>query len=98
MSKLRKSARNRECQVRIPDVCNFNPETTILAHLNSGGMGQKAPDLFGAFCCSDCHAWLDGGYVWHPCEEPFIYKDLCHHEGVIRTQEIWLREGLLIIK
>lgn len=33
MADLRKAARGRECQVRIPGVCNGNPETTILAHI-----------------------------------------------------------------
>ncbi|EEY7289306.1 DUF1364 domain-containing protein, partial [Escherichia coli] len=27
MADLRKAARSRECQVRIPGVCNGNPET-----------------------------------------------------------------------
>lgn len=31
-TKLTKAARGRECQVRIPGVCNGNPETTVLAH------------------------------------------------------------------
>ena len=39
MSKLRKLARDRECQVRIPGICNHNPETTVLAHLGGAGMG-----------------------------------------------------------
>ncbi len=33
MADLRKAARGRECQVRIPGVCNGNPETTVLAHI-----------------------------------------------------------------
>ncbi|ECK2143415.1 DUF1364 domain-containing protein, partial [Salmonella enterica subsp. enterica serovar Enteritidis] len=32
MADLRKAARGRECQVRIPGYCNHNPETTVLAH------------------------------------------------------------------
>jgi len=60
MSKLRKSARGRECQVRIPGYCNHDNDTVILAHKNGGGMGMKSPDLHGAFCCSSCHDILDG--------------------------------------
>ena len=33
MADLRKAARSRECQVRIPGVCNGNPETSVLAHI-----------------------------------------------------------------
>jgi len=59
---LRKFARNQECQIRIYGVCNGNPETTIWAHYRLGGvagMGQKPPDLCGAFCCSSCHDLID---------------------------------------
>ncbi|HFR8650170.1 TPA: nuclease domain-containing protein [Escherichia coli] len=33
MADLRKAARGRECQVRIPGVCNGNPDTSVLAHI-----------------------------------------------------------------
>ena len=92
MSKLRKSARGRECQVRIPGVCNFNQETTVLAHLPGGGMGAKKSDLHGALCCSACHDHIDGRV-----QSEYSHDELAlmHHQGVIRTQEIWLREGLI---
>ncbi|BBI46989.1 hypothetical protein KPSA1B_105772 [Pseudomonas syringae pv. actinidiae] len=31
--KLRASAKGQDCTVRIPAICNYNPETTVLAHL-----------------------------------------------------------------
>lgn len=89
----RKEARGRECMVRIPGVCNFNPETTVLAHLNGGGMGRKRHDLHGAWCCSDCHDAIDGrgkAYVLRKDE-----RELYHLEGVIRTQEALIAEGKL---
>lgn len=47
----------------IPGVCNFNPETVVLAHSNKmsdgKGMGYKSSDALGAFMCSSCHAWID---------------------------------------
>ena len=48
MADLRKAARGRECQVRIPGVCNGNPETSVLAHIRLAelcGTGTKPPDL-----------------------------------------------------
>ena len=36
MSKYTKSARGQACTVRSP-VCNGNPETVVLAHLNGAG-------------------------------------------------------------
>lgn len=92
MSKLRKSARGRDCQIRIPYACNRNPETVVLCHLPGGGMGSKRPDLFAAFGCSACHDAVDGRLS---CD--FDSRDLLvwFAEGVFRTQQIWLDEGLI---
>jgi len=94
MTDLRKEAEGRECMIRIPGVCNGNPETTVLAHLNGGGMGMKRPDTSGAWACSDCHDTVDGrndaqakyGYKRAEISEMFL-------EGVIRTQERLIAEG-----
>lgn len=91
-TKLTKSARGKGCTVRVPYVCNSNSETVVLSHLNGGGMGTKHNDIHGAYACSACHAWLDGGYTKHFNRD---YRDLLHLEGVIRTQEIMLAEGLI---
>lgn len=94
MSKITKSAKGEECQIRIPGFCNGTPETTVFCHLGGGGMGMKRKDLFGAYGCSDCHSIVDGhvnaGYMKHDLE-------LMHLEGVIRTQEILLEKGLIKI-
>ncbi|MDT8282526.1 MAG: nuclease domain-containing protein [Gammaproteobacteria bacterium] len=92
MKKLRKSARNRDCQVRLAGICNFDPTTTVLAHLGGGGMGMKKPDIFGAFCCSSCHDILDGR-VMSLIDRSEL--ELAHRQGVERTQKIWLDEGLI---
>lgn len=95
MSILRKSAHGQMCLIRVPKVCNFNPDTTVLAHLNGAGMGMKEHDLFGCFACSDCHAWLDGGYArTHTRKE----RDLAHYEAIIRTQRKWLEDEFITIK
>lgn len=92
-SKIRESARGQACQVRVPGVCNGDPSTTVLAHLNGAGMGMKANDIHGAYACSDCHAWLDGNYVYslHTREE----RDLYHLQGMVRTQAILIDLGLI---
>lgn len=63
LSKLRRSARGEICQMRSP-VCNGNPETTVLCHLNglkSGkGMGLKPDDTKAFYGCSSCHDLYDG--------------------------------------
>lgn len=93
--KLRDSARGQDCQVRLIGVCNRNPETVVLAHLGGGGMGMKKHDLHGAFTCSSCHDVLDGRAKTFYDRDAL---DLAHRHGVERTQDIWLNEGLVVVK
>lgn len=92
MSKITKSARGEDCQVRLYGVCNGNPETVVLAHLNGGGGGMKHSDIHGAYACSACHAWLDGGYVKNASRED---RDLYHLQAMVRTQLILIEKGLI---
>ncbi len=63
MSKITESARNEECQIRMPGICNGNPETVVWCHANGSaagkGIGMKSPDLLGAYGCSSCHDEYD---------------------------------------
>ncbi len=98
MSKITKSANGELCEVRIPGVCNYNPETTVFAHIGGGGMGIKQPDTEGAYCCSACHDELDGRT--RKLEEfPFRVEllKLHHHEGCMRTRKILIEKGLITI-
>ena len=95
---LRKEAKGRECQIRIPGVCNGNNETVVLAHLNNKGLfgvgtGQKVPDIFGAWACSACHDLVDGRHK--TIEATGRAVKIFHYEGVLRTQNILLKEGIL---
>ena len=74
--------------IRIPGICNHDPETVVLAHLNGGGMGMKAHDLLGAWACSACHSYLDGGHK----DDPRLVE-LAHYHGVRRTIEQLAKEG-----
>jgi len=61
MKKIRDSARNQPCTINAP-CCNFNPETTVLAHYHAPGhgtMGGKSDDSSAAYACSACHDFLD---------------------------------------
>lgn len=91
MTKLRKAARDRYCQVRIPGVCNHNPETTVLAHVRLAGVtggGQKAPDILGAWACSACHQVTE-----QEKDDDWIQR--LFYEGVIRTQYQLIIEGAI---
>jgi hypothetical protein len=94
VSKLRESARGQVCLVRLPGVCNHDTEKTVLAHLGGAGVGRKQPDLLGAFCCSDCHANIDGAVKSMFNKE---YLQLAFLEGMVRTQQYWLKNGLVKI-
>lgn len=55
------AAKGQNCTLQVAGVCNHDPATVVFAHFDSEvkGMGYKSSDLFGGFCCSACHAWLD---------------------------------------
>jgi hypothetical protein len=95
-TKLTKAARGRECQVRVPGVCNGNPETTVLAHFRlSGtrcGVGLKPNDLQGAWACSACHDAVDGR-----AKTGFNSEELrvMHLEGMVRTIDILVGERVI---
>ncbi|HFD2068649.1 MULTISPECIES: DUF1364 domain-containing protein [Serratia] len=94
MTNLRKEARGRDCQVRMPGICNFNPETTVLAHYRMAGTcgtGIKPHDAQAAHACSSCHDEIDRR-THHVDEQT---ARLYHAEGVFRTQELLRREGKL---
>lgn len=61
MSNLTEFARGQECTLRVPGVCNHDPETVVLHHTTFGaGMGQKNPCLAGYHVCSSCHSFVHG--------------------------------------
>jgi hypothetical protein len=93
---LRDLARGQACQVRLVGICNFDPQTTVLAHLRMAGItgaGQKAPDALGAWACSACHDCLDGRT--HKDMDP-EFKRLAFLEGMARTQYQLLKDEYLL--
>lgn len=94
-TKLRKAARGRDCQIRIQGgVCNGNAETVVLCHLPGGGMGGKRHDVHAALGCSACHDAVDGRSRVDIPQDTLM---LWFHQAVIRTQIIWLSEGLIVV-
>ena len=95
MSKLRNAARGRGCMVRLPEVCNHNSETVILAHYRMAGLsgvGMKPDDALGAWSCSSCHDAIDRR---SHMELERDYVRLAHLEGVMRTLAVLRSEKLL---
>lgn len=96
MSKLTDEAQGRDCQIRLPLVCNWNTDTTVLAHLNMSGIsgrGYKAPDQLGAWACSECHRCIDPNGQSHGLGREEVR--LAFFEGMARTQYQLIKEGKL---
>jgi hypothetical protein len=90
---LRNQAEMRPCMVRLPEVCSHNDADTVLAHVRLAGVtgiGQKAPDLLGAWACFHCHAEVDGRTRKIMDREAV---KLAFYEAVMRTQNALIREG-----
>jgi len=95
-TKLTKAANGRDCQVRLPG-CPNNTETTVLAHYRLAGtcgMGIKPNNLQGAWADDYCHGVCDGRIK---APEGMTREDirLAHAEGVMRTIDILVREGVV---
>lgn len=93
-TKLTKAARGRDCQVRLPGICNGNSETTVLAHYRLAGTcgtSMKPNDLQGAWACSSCHDEIDRRTRLMDHETARLF----HLEGMVRTLDALIREGVI---
>ncbi len=94
MSKIRKSANGKDCLVRLPGICNHNPETTVAAHIRIAGLcgvGIKPSDLLTVRACSACHDEMDG----RTRQMTNDLKTLYIAEAHCRTLVEYEREGLV---
>jgi hypothetical protein len=93
--RLRDSARGQPCCLRIPGVCNGDPETTVLCHLPSGiglkGIGMKTPDYWAVWGCHACHDALDRRRQHGLGDLLEVYILM----ALQRTWAIWFERGLL---
>lgn len=88
---LRKAARGRQCMIRLPG-CTGGGRDTVLCHYRlagQSGIGQKPPDIMGAWGCVECHSRVDGRVK---TEHDRKIVRLAHAEGVLRTLAVLWRE------
>ena len=81
--------------VRLPEICNHNSETVVLAHYRMAGLsgvGMKPDDALGAWSCSSCHDAIDRRSHMGLERD---YVRLAHLEGVMRTLAVLRSEKLL---
>jgi hypothetical protein len=86
------------CQIRLPGVCNHNPETTVWAHGNGSaagkGIGMKANDLLGAYACSACHDVYDRR---QPTQMQRVEVELAFWEGHARSLLKLIEKGIVTL-
>ena len=66
MTKIRKSAKDETCSLRVSPNCSHDePGKVVLCHLNSNhrGIGIKSHDLLSCYGCYNCHLLLDASKV-----------------------------------
>lgn len=83
---LRKLAKGQKCQVRLSGICNFDPATTVLAHVRKGGVAGvalKPPDLCGVHACSNCHDAIDGRNGNRAVSDSDLLAALCRTLAVV---------------
>jgi len=95
---IRDSARDEECTLHIVGVCNYDPATTILAHLpdESHGMARKADDISSCYACSSCHDYLDGRVKVH--EEWHYEREWYMRRALVRTLRRLIEKEILSFK
>lgn len=97
-NKITKSAKGKECQIRIPGVCKHDKETVVWCHPNglaSGrGVGLKGVDIGGAYGCQACHDVYDRR---KKTNFPYEHIQVCFFEGHLRSLQILIKDGLIRI-
>lgn len=86
--KITSLARDQACEIRLPGICNHNPETTVPCHFRMAGlsgMGYLPHEIFVAHGCRACHDYVD-----HHKDDA---TQLAFAHGVLRTIAKLIREG-----
>ena len=100
MSKITTFAKGRDCTVRIPGICNDNPETSVMSHVPNGlrfgkGLGKKPSDLLVAIICYECHRHVDGQTLSEYSKE---YLEVSWWRGHGETLLLLEQEGIIQCK
>lgn len=92
---LREAARGKQCTIRLPGHCSWNPEKTMLCHLRLpgvAGVAFKPDDLLAVIGCHNCHQVIDGH---QRTDLPRDVIDRAVLEALGRTLLVFKREGLI---
>ncbi len=89
--------KGHDCYIRLPDVCNSNPETTAPAHLRLAGitgMGYIAPPFMVCPACPNCHDAVDRRRFME-LDRDFVQH--AHKDAIFRWQMVLLEKGVLVM-
>jgi hypothetical protein len=86
-TKKQRSARGQDCTLQIPNVCNFNRETTVLAHVGSGSAKRRDDDQ-AVYACSDCHDAIDR-------RSKVFLSDNPEEQELLRIDRLWFIQRAL---
>ena len=93
---ITRSARGQACTLKLDGCLNDNGATTVFAHKNGSGMGEKSKDEYGqdigAFLCRYCHDVVDGR-IQHEYWKPYFVQEMFDH-AILRTDRILKRMKL----
>lgn len=91
--KVRDSARGKDCTVRMPGICSFDPATTVLAHIPCGqkGVGMKGFDTVAVYACANCHDVIDGRRMGQ-----VDWQDI--PRAIAETHQSLVGAGLVVVK
>ena len=84
--KLTDFARGKDCTLRVPSVCSFDPSTSVFCHVSTkrmAGMGTKTHDFFGFIGCSRCHEWQEKNRRTNPDCADYTIDAICETQGLL---------------
>lgn len=96
-NKIRNSAKGEDCTVNIVGVCNYSPDTVVLAHLpdESKGIGKKADDVSACYACASCHDAIDRRRYDQDFEE---HREWYLRRAMVRTWRRLVQKGIIVIR
>ena len=97
-SKIRQSARNEDCTLRLPGVCKVELGNVVWAHSNRSadgkGGGLKADDEAGAYACYWCHCVYDRQHK-RPVGMTLEFVETEFTRAMRESRAILVRKGLV---
>lgn len=100
---MRKAAAGEGCTMQVAGVCNYQPDTVVLAHLRwigDCGVGIKPTDLQAVFACSECNRWTDSPTVAETADRQRYESDRNFYalRAIVRTQLRMVAKGIITVK